>query len=367
MQKLNGFSLISALNRLSKNIKYPLPDKDDGGYIEIVRVEMPEGPIVLRTKTFSEVDFYDPDDTISESADIIINKDIIWRVADNLFEAHPLSLTRLLGIDPQGKAALLETMLAYTAEFYLCYPGRMEHIAGNAVDRRGEQYLIWLPSDPHENAKLSVKNYSADISEIPSTVAVYEALEIKGAPKLGADKPTSEILRRHIQIQVALYYIGLQMGYHVWFKKTDDAIYLNNMPIEDSRNIINKLEETPPFADNPEALKLAEDMDIIWFAKDGTIPAAIAVEFYKGISGTVMNMLELKQKLPKNAVGRYVIAAPDEDRGHTVSVSTKAFNRSLSVRYFPYSSVEELFSLCRRRNIKGVSEEFLDCFIEKFN
>jgi type II restriction enzyme len=366
MQKLNGFNLISAVNRLSKTTKYPLPQKDEG-YIEIVRVEMPEGPIVLRKKAASDAADSSVQDETSESADVLINKDIIWRVADNLFEAHPLSLTRLLGIDPQGKAALLEVMLASTSEFYLCYPGRMEHIAGNAVDRRGEQYLIWLPSDPHENAKLSVKNYSADISEIPSTVAVYEALEIKGAPKLAADKPTTEILRRHIQIQVALYYIGLQMGYRVWFKKTDDGIYLNNMPIGDVKNIINKLDGMPPFADSPDALKLAENMDIIWFAKDGSIPAAIAVEFYKGVSGAVMNMLELKQALPKSAVGRYVIAAPDEDRSHTVSVSTKAFNRSLSVRYFPYSSVEELFSLCRRRNIKGVSEEFLDCFIEKFN
>jgi len=33
--------------------------------------------------------------------------------------------------------------------------------------------------------------------------------------------------------------------------------------------------------------------------------------------------------------------------------------------YFPYSSVEELYSLCQRRKVKGITEDFLDCFMEK--
>ncbi|MDR2400623.1 MAG: hypothetical protein LBD73_03105 [Deferribacteraceae bacterium] len=359
MQKVTGFSLVSVINRLSKTVNYPLPGKT-GEYIEIVRVEMPEGPIVLRKKR-ADAESRPTDENI----DILIDKEIIWRAADNIYENHPLNLTRLLGIDPQQKALLLEVILAYTAEFYLCYPGRMEHIAGNAVDKRGEQYIIWLPSDPHENSKLAVKDYSADISEIPSFVAVYEALEIKGAPKHFSDKPAADILRRRIQIQVALYNIGLQLDCRSWFKKNDDYIYLNNTPISDVKNIISELNDLPPFAGNPSALERARDLDIIWFAKDGSIPAAISVEFYKGISTSVMGMLELKNLLPADAIKRYVIAAPDEDRAHTVSVSTKAFNRSLSACYFPHSSVEELFSLCRRRNIKGISDEFLDSFIER--
>ncbi|MDR2104310.1 MAG: hypothetical protein LBP51_00995 [Deferribacteraceae bacterium] len=353
MQKLTGFNLISVVNRIPKGTSYPLPD-ETGDRIEVVRVELPEGPIVLRKLSSS-----------GASVDVLIDKQIIWRVANNLFEAQPLSLVRLLGIDPLGKARLLEAILAYTSEFYICFPGRMEHIAGNTVDKRGEQYIIWLPGEPHEHAKLSIRDYSADISELPVFVAVYEALEIKGAPKLLADKPNVEILRRHIQIQTALYHIGVQLGYRVYFRRKDDGIYLNNVPITEANGIISRLDDVPPFADNPAALKLAEEIDIIWFAEDGSIVAAISVEFYKSISVSVMRMLELKNLLQKGDVKRFVIAAPDEDRAHTISVSTKAFNSSLMARYFSFSCIEELFSLCRRRGLKGVSEEFLDCFIEK--
>jgi type II restriction enzyme len=239
----------------------------------------------------------------------------------------------------------------------------MEHIAGNTIDRRGEQYLIWFPSDPHENAKLAVKCFMADISEIPSCVAVYESLEIKGAPKLAAaDRVSAEILRRHTQIQTALYQIGLQFGYRTWFKPADDGIYLNGALISEAKGILSSLDNTCLKGND-----IAKDIDIIWFAEDGAITAVIEVQYYKSISASIMKMLELKTLLPKDAVKRFIMAAPDEDRSHLISVSSKAFNRSLNIKYFPYTSVEELFSLCRRRNPKGISGEFLDSFIENIS
>jgi type II restriction enzyme len=357
MQKLTGFNIISVLNRLPKAVRYPLAGNDSVD-IEIVRVDMPEGPIVLRRH--NAVSDSESNDEVS---DIIIEKETVWRVADNLFEAHPLSLARLLGDDPSGKAVILENLLAYTSEFYLCYPGRMEHIAGNTVDRRGEEYLIWFPSDPHENAKLTVKCFMADISEIPSCVAVYESLEIKGAPKLAtSDRASAEILRRHTQIQTALYQIGLQFGYRTWFKPADDGIYLNGAPLSEAKGILPSLDKTC-LKDHAGA----QDMDIIWFAEDGTVPAVIEVQYFRSISTSVMKMLELKALLPEGTVKRFIMAAPDEDRSHLISVSSKTFNRSLNIKYFPYTSVEELFSLCRRRNLKGISGEFLDSFIENIN
>jgi len=40
---------------------------------------------------------------------------------------------------------------------------------------------------------------------------------------------------------------------------------------------------------------------------------------------------------------------------------------SLKVRYFPYSAIEELYSLCERRRISGdaINEKFLDSFMEE--
>ena len=39
--------------------------------------------------------------------------------------------------------------------------------------------------------------------------------------------------------------------------------------------------------------------------------------------------------------------------------------RDMDARYFPYSSVEELYSICKRRKLNGVTENFLDCYMEK--
>jgi type II restriction enzyme len=33
--------------------------------------------------------------------------------------------------------------------------------------------------------------------------------------------------------------------------------------------------------------------------------------------------------------------------------------------FFPYSAIEELYSLCQRRKIQGVTEEFLGCYMKK--
>lgn len=38
--------------------------------------------------------------------------------------------------------------------------------------------------------------------------------------------------------------------------------------------------------------------------------------------------------------------------------------RDLDTRFFPYSAVEELFAICERRKLRGVTEEFLDCYME---
>jgi hypothetical protein len=38
--------------------------------------------------------------------------------------------------------------------------------------------------------------------------------------------------------------------------------------------------------------------------------------------------------------------------------------KSLNTRYFSYSAVEELYGLCQHRKLKGLTEEFLDTFME---
>jgi type II restriction enzyme len=61
---------------------------------------------------------------------------------------------------------------------------------------------------------------------------------------------------------------------------------------------------------------------------------------------------------------RYVIVADDSEREKVVKFANEERFKSLNIRYFSYSSVEELYSLCDRRELMGVTDAFLDSFME---
>jgi type II restriction enzyme len=74
-------------------------------------------------------------------------------------------------------------------------------------------------------------------------------------------------------------------------------------------------------------------------------------------------MLNFYSKIPP-ILTRYVIVAPDDDRQKVIAEASKPIFKDLHIRYFPYSAVEELFIVCQRRKLRGITEEFLDCYME---
>ena len=93
------------------------------------------------------------------------------------------------------------------------------------------------------------------------------------------------------------------------------------------------------------------------------MPAVIEVEHSTGVTSGLTRMKGLQDALPRFPT-RYVIVAADEDRKKVVQEASRPQFKSLETKFFPYSAVEELYSLCQRRKIQGVSEEFLDSFME---
>ena len=61
---------------------------------------------------------------------------------------------------------------------------------------------------------------------------------------------------------------------------------------------------------------------------------------------------------------RWAVVASDEDRDKVMREANRPQFRDMKPMFFPYSAVEELYSLCQRRNLKGVNDDFLDCFME---
>ena len=94
------------------------------------------------------------------------------------------------------------------------------------------------------------------------------------------------------------------------------------------------------------------------------MPAVMEVEHTTGITSGLTRMKGLQDSMPALNT-RYVIVAPDNDRMSVIEEANRPQFVSLDARYFAYSAVEELYYICSHRNLKGVTQEFLDCYMEK--
>lgn len=354
MQKVTGYNLVSYINQLPKDRNYNYVNPSNKGLIRIIRVDLPEGPVVIKR--------WNPNkgETMEKAKEVSISTEMVWRVANAFFEGQPVNIDRLLGASYNTRS-VLESLIAHTPQFYYCYPGRVEDIAGNTKVEHGHKHVLWKPSDPHENGRLAKKDTEVIISEIPTSAAVYDALSIPDTVDLqGMDIETA---RRHTQIQIALYLIGLQLGYRTWIAQNDKGIIYHDKPLVEQEGIVRTLQSENLVAPYDGAVKAGLFIDCIWFKNGRLMPAVMEVEHSTGVTSGLTRMLNFYNTIPPIQT-RYVIVAPDEDREHVVSEANKPMFKQLNTRYFPYSAVEELFVICQRRKLRGITEEFLDCYME---
>ena len=112
-----------------------------------------------------------------------------------------------------------------------------------------------------------------------------------------------------------------------------------------------------------DAVQAALMIDCIWFKNGKLMPAVMEVEHTTGVTSGLSRMKNFKDRFPPFPT-RYVVVALDEDREKVVQEANKPQFRDLDTRYFPYSAVEGLYVLCQRRRLRGITEEFLDCYME---
>ena len=254
--------------------------------------------------------------------------------------------------------------MALTPQFYYCRPGRIKEIDGQTSIERGHKHLVWIPSQPHKLGVFEEKEMeNMAISEIPFKQVVYNDLVVPY--NLADNELDIEVVRRHTQIQIALYLIGLQLGYKTWIAQNDKGIKYKDKPLIEQQGIIQSLNsETNVVSVMPGAVESAKFIDCIWFQNHRFMPAVMEVEHTTGITSGLDRMMGLYQTIPSLQT-RYVIVAPDSDRDKVVNEINRPQFRELKARYFPYSSVEELYYLCIHRKIKGVTQDFLDSFMEE--
>ena len=358
---LTASNIVSAIASLPRNINYNyIVTNRSSGLIHIDEVIKPEGPIHIRRWKPSEGETY------AKAKIESISSEMIWRIANainGVDEGEPINVDRILGASYNTRS-VLESLIAHTPEFYYCYPGRIEDIGGKTTIKKGHKHLIWLPNMPHELGILKEKSVeNMAISEIPQKSIVYDNLILPESMTVGGDL-IIDVIRRHTQIQIALYLIGLQLGYRTWIAQNDKGIIYNDHPLIEQEGIIASLSNESIIQAFPEAEHNARFIDVIWFKNHRFMPAVMEVEHTTGITSGLTRMQGLQEQMPAFNT-RYVIVAPDDDRDRVVYEINRPQFSSLQARYFPYSSVEELYYICTHRGIQGVTQEFLDNYMEK--
>jgi type II restriction enzyme len=222
MQRITGYNLVSFINQLPKNHDYTYVDPTNHGLIRITNVNLPEGPITIKRWNPSRRE------TPDLRHDVSISTEMIWRVANAFFDGQPINIDRTLGASYNTRS-VLESLLAHTPQFYFCYPGRIQDIAGQARIERGHKHLIWLPNNPHKNARLESIDIDIAISEIPTSAAIYDTITLPETMDFG--EMDIDVARRHTQIQIALYLIGKQLNFRTWIARNDIGIKYQERPL----------------------------------------------------------------------------------------------------------------------------------------
>ncbi len=352
--KLTASHIVRAINQLPKNMTYHYVSPKTKGLIEIIRVQLPAGPITIKR--------YNPSrgGSSKSAKEESISTQMIWRVANAFSPNQPINIDRVLGASYNTRS-VLEALIAHTPQFYFCYPGRIYSTLSSSEIERGHKHIMWSPDNPHPSGIMTEAKTEIVISEVPSIEVFYDSLVVPDnliTPKIDID-----IQRRHAQIQVALIMIGQQLGYRTWVAQNDKGIVYKNKKLGELDSVVASLKDERLMSAYEEAVKAALLIDCIWFKNHKLMPAVIEIEHSTGITSGLSRMKNLQDTLPRFPT-RYVIVAPDEERGKVLKEANKSQFQPLNTQFFPYSAVEELYALCQRRKIRGVTEEFLDCFME---
>jgi len=338
-----------AIAALDRNRLYGYLNERNHGEIQIVSVRLPEGPVAIRRRKPG----------MQWGGAERIGSRMIWRVANALNSRLPVNVDRVLA-GSYNTRSVLEALLALTPEIYTCLPGRIENLGGIVSIKRGHKHILFDPERVHAPGRVVFRDLGENfvIGEVPGGDFAYDV----APPPLRADLPP-EIARRHSQIQVALAEVGRALDLRTWLAVEDHGIVHDGKNIMQFPFIVQALEEERVLSNYAEAMDVARHIDCLQF--NGGLPFVFEVEHTTGVTSGLSRMLHFSEKAP-HLKTNFVVVAPDEDRRRVMERARQAQFRELAPLYLPYSGVEELYALTRKRHgsIRGVDKSFLFNFME---
>lgn len=354
--RLTAENLVREISNLPRDREYNYIHSKTPTRVVICNVHLPEGPIEFKRYTPGQKK------TLENARVESISVQMIWRLANSIMPGKPVNVDRIF-TGSYNSRSVLETLVAHTPLFHWCKPGRIEQLNTLTSVRPGHKHLIYLPNEPHENAQLAFKDVDMQISEIVVD-AVYEetiTLDVQD-PDRTVD---IEQDRRHARIQIALIKIGQQLGFRTWVASNDRHVKYGEKRLAEMDAVIDKLQTEQVLQAYPNAAKAADLIDCIWFKNGRLMPAVMEVEHSTGVTSGLTRMKGFYDIAPAIRDIRWTIVAPDELRTKVITQANLPQFREMDTRFFPYSAVDELYSLCHRRKPEGVTDKFLDCFMEK--
>lgn len=354
MRRLTAYDIVRIISQLPTDRAYHYVNPRTKEQIHIVRVDLPEGPIVIKRYNSAK------GEALVDAKEESISPKMIWRVANAFQNGQPINFDRVLG-GSYNTRSVLEALVAHTSEFYFCYPGRIEDADGTTKIRHGHKHLVWLPDTPHKPGVTQETKTDIVISEVPNLEVFYDALVVPD--ELAQPHIDIDVQRRHAQMQIALIMIGIELGFRTCIAQNDKGIIYHDKKVGELDGVVVDLSRERLVSSYPEAVKAALLIDCIWFKNGRLMPAVIEVEHTTGVTSGLTRMKGFHDTLPPFPT-RYVIVAPDNDREKVIREANREQFKTLNTKFFPYSSVEELYGLCQRRRLRGVTEEFLDTFME---
>ena len=348
-------NLVNAIANLPKNRQFDYVNESNAGKIVVDSIKLPEGPI--RFKRFNPT----KGETLRDAKVDSISSQMLWRLANAIQEDAPINLDRVFGASYNSRS-VIESLLAHTPQFYWCKLDRLEVINTKQTIKKGHKHLIYLPNLPHENGKLSEYKTNIVISEM-NTEVVYQSVDSETIRPI--EGMSIEESRRHAQIQIALVKIGHHLGYRTWVAANDRGLKYNGKAIAQMDGVIDSLSNEKVLSSYSEAIAGARLIDCIWFRNGKLMPAVMEIEHSTGILRGLARMKNFCDYAPRLQDIRWTIVAPDEYREKVIEFANRPQFRELDTKFFPYSAVEELYSLCERRKPQGITDQFLDSFMEK--
>jgi len=334
--------LVVEINRLPRDITFQSVGKKS--QYRLHDVVLPNGPIFVERN--------------NKIARISTNQLATIALACSNRPNYPLHVDRLFSAGGNTRSAL-ETIIANTANFFVCKVQRIDNYTGEIKSE--QRHFMYCPDEIHPIGEIHYKEYDSIISEVEVGV---EFGEISFSNTTLADEFNNiEIKRTHTQIQIALIEIGNALNFNTWIAKNDQSIEYNNSPLKNHDGVIQTLDHVEILFNN-NIKQAAEYVDCIWFTKDGKhIPAVIEIEHSTGVTSGMTRMSKLHSEMPSMRT-QYVIVAPNVLRNKVVTEANQNIFSSISVGYMPYSTIRELYGLIQKYHIQGINHKFIESFIE---